>query len=51
MGRHRHCHSEQNKSERKIYDITHMWNLKKMLQINLVTKQIESLISKPIYGY
>ena len=41
----RDCHTEGNKSDRErqiSYDITFMWNLKQMEQMNLFTKQIES---------
>ena len=38
----RDCHTEWSKSDRErqiSYDITYMWNLKKMVQMNLVIKQ------------
>ena len=31
--------SEASDKERQIYDITYIWNLKKMIQMNLFTKQ------------
>ena len=36
------CHTEWSKSDRErqiSYDIAYMWNLKKMVQMNLFTKQ------------
>ena len=41
MDGHRDGHTEWSKSdtERQIYDIAYMGNLKKRVQINLVTKQ------------
>ena len=41
VDRPRDCHTEWSKSERErqIYDITYMWNLKKLIQMNLFTKQ------------
>ena len=38
----RDCHTKTSKSDRErqiSYDITYMWNLKKMIQINLFTKE------------
>ena len=37
----RECHTEWNKSgtERQVYDITYMWNLRKRIQMNLFTEQ------------
>ena len=38
----RDCHTEWGKSDREkqiSYDIAYMWNLKKMVQMNLFTKQ------------
>ena len=38
----RDYHTKRSKSEREIqitYDITYMWNIKKMIQRNLFTKQ------------
>ena len=37
----RDCHTEWNKSdtERQVYDITYMWNLRKRIQMNLFTEQ------------
>ena len=38
----RDCHTKTSKSDRErqiSYDITYMWNLKKMIQINLFTKR------------
>ena len=40
--RPRDYHTKQNKSERERqipYNITYMWNLKKLIQMNLLTKQ------------
>ena len=39
--------------ERQIsYDTTYMWNLKKMIQMNLFTKQKQThRLREPIYGY
>ena len=38
--------------ERQIYDITYMWNLKKMIQMNWFTKQkYTHRHRKQIYGY
>ena len=35
----RGCHTDRSKSERQMsYDITYMWNLKKMTKRNLFTK-------------
>ena len=49
------CHTEWSKSdkERQIsYDITYMWNLIKMIQINLFTKQEQThRLGKQTYGY
>ena len=42
----RHCQTEWSKSnrERQIsYNITYMWNLKRMIQMNLFTKQKQTL--------
>ena len=38
----RHYHTERSKSDRErqiSYDVTYMWNLKKMMQMNFLTKQ------------
>ena len=38
----RDCHTEWSKSDRErqiSYDITYMWNLRKIVQMNLFTKQ------------
>ena len=38
----RDCHTELSKSDREgeiPYDIAYIWNLKKMIQMNLFTKQ------------
>ena len=45
--------SEVRQTERYIsYDITYMWNLKKMVQMNLFTKQKQSQrCRKQFYGY
>ena len=38
--------------ERQIYDITYLWNLKKMIQVNLFTKQKQTYRHrKQSYGY
>ena len=34
--------SEISQTEKDKYDIAYMWNLKKMVQMNLFTKQTES---------
>ena len=51
----RDCHTKGSKShrERQIsYDITYMWNLKKMIQMNLFTKQKQThRLQKQTYGY
>ena len=42
MDETRDCHTEWRKSEREkqiSYNITYMWNQKKMIQMNLFTKQ------------
>ena len=31
--------SEVSQTERQIYDVVYMWNLKKMIQMNLYIKQ------------
>ena len=39
------CHTEWGKSDRGreiLYDIAYMWNLKKMIQMKLLTKQKQS---------
>ena len=39
-------------SQRQIYDITYMWNLKKMIQMNFFTKQKQThRHRKQIYAY
>ena len=51
----RDCHTEWNKSDRErqiAYDIAYMRNLKKMIQMNLFTKQKQvHRPREPIYGY
>ena len=51
----RDCQTEWSKSDTErqtSYDITYMWNLKKMVQINLFTKQKWShRCKKQTYGY
>ena len=39
MDEPRDCHIKWSKSDRDRYDITSLWNLKKMVQIDLFTKQ------------
>ena len=55
MDGHRDDHTKWNKSDREkqiSYDITYMWNLKKMIQMNLFTKQKQThRHRKQIYGY
>ena len=37
----RDCHTKWNKSDQErqmLYDITYLWNLKKMIQMNLFTR-------------
>ena len=55
MEGHRDCHTEWSKSDRErqiSYDITYMWNLKKMVQVNLFTKQkLSHRYRKQTYGY
>ena len=46
----RDCHTEWSKSEKDKYDIVYMWNLKKMVHMNLFTKQSQRC-RKQIYGY
>ena len=38
----RDYHTKRSKSERQIHDITYMWNLKEMKQMNLFRKQKET---------
>ena len=51
----RDYHTEWSKSDRErqiSYDITYMWNLIKMIQINLFTKQEQThRLGKQTYGY
>ena len=50
----RGCHIDWSKSdrERQIYDIVYMWNLEKIVQMNLFTKQKYShRYRKQTYGY
>ena len=51
----RDCDTERSKSDREIeilYDISYMWNLKKMMQVNLFTKQKQThRYRKQTYGY
>ena len=49
----RDCHIKWNKTEKDTYyDITDMWNLKKMIQMNLFIKQkLTHRHKKQIYGY
>ena len=51
----RDYHTEWSKSDRErqiLYDITYMWNLKKMIQMNLFTKQKQTQRHrKQTYGY
>ena len=55
MDRPRDCHTKWSKSDRErqiSYDITYMWNLKKMVQMNLFTKQKQThKHGKQAYGY
>ena len=55
MNRPRDCHTKWSKSDREgqiSYDITYMWNLKKMVQMKLLTKQKQShRCRKQPYGY
>ena len=48
-------HTKQGKPDRErqiLYDITYMWNLKKMIQMNLFTKQKQThRCRKQTYGY
>jgi len=48
-----HTRCSQSVRERQIsYDITYMWNLKKMIKINLFTKHKQThRLRKQIYGY
>ena len=44
--------SKSDKERQILYDITYMWNLKKMVQMNLFTKDKQShRCRKQIYGY
>ena len=51
----RDCDTERSKSDREIeilYDISYMWNLKKMIQMNLFPKQKQTHSHrKQTYGY
>ena len=43
--------SEVSQTERQIYDVVYMWNLKKMIQMNLFAKQKQThRLRKYIYG-
>ena len=45
-------HTKQSKSDKDKYDNTYMWNLKKIIQMNLYTKQKQTQRhGKQIYGY
>ena len=49
------CHTEWSKSDRErqvSYDIAYMWNLKKMIQMNIFTKQKQThRLREWTYGY
>ena len=50
----RDYHTERSKPdrERQIYDFAYMWNLQKIIQMNLYTKQKQThRHSKQTYGY
>ena len=51
----RDCHTKWSKSDRErqiSYDITFVWNLKKIVQLNLFTQQKQSnRCRKQTYGY
>ena len=53
MNEPREDHTKWSKSEKErqiSYDITYMWNLKKMTQMNLLTKQIQTHRQKTNLG-